>query len=43
VFRPLQNSPIMEVGIAYSPENKSHALPLFAECVRAEALAKTSR
>jgi DNA-binding transcriptional LysR family regulator len=42
VFRPLQNSPIMEVGIAYSPENKSHALPLFAECVRAEALAKTS-
>jgi DNA-binding transcriptional LysR family regulator len=28
VFRPLQNSPILEVGMVYSPENRSHALPL---------------
>jgi DNA-binding transcriptional LysR family regulator len=41
VFRPLQNSPIVEVGIAYSPENRSHALPLFADCVK-QILAKRS-
>ena len=34
VFRPLQNSPIVEVGLAYSPENRSHALPLFVDCVK---------
>jgi DNA-binding transcriptional LysR family regulator len=34
VFRPLQNSPILEVGMAYSPENRSHALPLFTDCVK---------
>lgn len=34
VFRLLQNSPIMEVGMAYSPENRSHALPLFTDCVK---------
>jgi DNA-binding transcriptional LysR family regulator len=39
VFRPLQSSPIMEVGLAYSPENRSHALPLFTECVK-QTLAK---
>jgi len=39
VFRPLQNSPVVEVGIAYSPENRSHALPLFVDCVK-QTLAK---
>lgn len=39
VFRPLQNSPIMEVGLAYSPENRSHALPLLADCAK-QILAK---
>jgi DNA-binding transcriptional LysR family regulator len=39
VFRPLQNSPIVEVGIAYSPENRSHALPLFVDGVK-QTLAK---
>jgi DNA-binding transcriptional LysR family regulator len=34
VFRPLQNSPILEVGMAYSLENRSHALPLFTDCVK---------
>jgi len=34
VFRPLQNSPIMEVGIAYSPENRAHALPIFIDCMK---------
>ncbi|HEX3375291.1 MAG TPA: LysR family substrate-binding domain-containing protein [Candidatus Acidoferrales bacterium] len=34
VFRPLQNSPILKVGMAYSLENRSHALPLFTDCVK---------
>ncbi len=34
VFRPLQNSPTVGVGIVYSPENRSHALPLFTDCVK---------
>ena len=34
VVRPLQNSPSEQVGIAYSPENRSHALPLFIDCVK---------
>jgi DNA-binding transcriptional LysR family regulator len=34
VFRPLQNSPSAQVGIAYSPENRSHALPLFTDCLK---------
>ena len=34
VFRPLQNSPSAQVGIAYSPENRSHAVPLFIDCVK---------
>lgn len=41
VFRPLQSSPIMEVGLAYSAENRSHALPIFVDCVK-QALAKRS-
>jgi DNA-binding transcriptional LysR family regulator len=40
VFRPLQNSPIVEVGIAYSAENRSHALPLFADTARAASRRK---
>jgi DNA-binding transcriptional LysR family regulator len=39
LFRPLQDSPVVEVGLAYSPENRSHALPLFGDCVN-QTLAK---
>jgi DNA-binding transcriptional LysR family regulator len=34
VFRPLKNSPKVAMGIAYSPENRSHILPLFIDTVR---------
>jgi DNA-binding transcriptional LysR family regulator len=34
VFRALQASPLVAVGIAYSRENRSHALPLFVDIVR---------
>jgi DNA-binding transcriptional LysR family regulator len=34
VIRPLQNSPVAQVGIAYSPENRSHTLSLFIDCVK---------
>jgi DNA-binding transcriptional LysR family regulator len=42
VFRPLQNSPLAEVGIAYSPENRSHALPLFTDCLKQKVKKKRS-
>jgi DNA-binding transcriptional LysR family regulator len=42
VFRPLQNSPSAQVGIAYSPENRSHALPLFINCVKQKVNKKRS-
>lgn len=42
VFRPLQNSPSAQVGIAYSPENRSHALPLFIDCVKQKVNKKRS-
>jgi DNA-binding transcriptional LysR family regulator len=34
VFRPLRNSPTVGVGIVFSPENRSHALPLFVDCIK---------
>ncbi|HVB97994.1 MAG TPA: LysR family transcriptional regulator [Candidatus Dormibacteraeota bacterium] len=38
IFRRLQNSPTVECGIAYSPENRSHALQLFTDCVKQKFL-----
>jgi DNA-binding transcriptional LysR family regulator len=37
VFRPLQNSPIVELGLAYNAENRSRALPLFTDTAKATA------
>jgi len=34
VFRPLRNSPTVGVGIVFSPENRSHALRLFVDCIK---------
>lgn len=34
VFRPLQNSPVVELGIAFNRDNQSPAVPLFVSVVR---------
>jgi hypothetical protein len=34
LFRPVKNSPKVEMGIAYRPENRSQILKLFIGAVR---------
>jgi len=43
IFRRLQNSPTAAFGIAYSPENRSHTLKLFTDCVRQKCLSRETR